>query len=131
MTAECSVDSYWTSLTPETAFLARVFVDHCKATKDDARIEATLPVVTALAFRIQGAYNELMEDTRNSEEEGAVRKLSEEEKIRLEDERMDKEFVIGEVLKLAVNLDYSDDHGRRTMFVLIREVSVNVYCIGN
>jgi condensin complex subunit 3 len=118
-------------LTPETAFLARVFVDHCKATKDDARIVATLPVVTALAFRIQGAYNELMEDTRNSEEEGAVRKLSEEEKIRLEDERMDKEFVIGEVLKLAVNLDYSDDHGRRTMFVLIREVSVNVYCIGN
>jgi len=118
---ECLADSYWTSLTPETAFLARVFVDHCKVTKDDARLEAALPVVTALAFRIQEAYNDLLEDMHNEEEERVIRDLSEEERIKLEDERMDKEFIIGEMLKLAVNLDYTDEIGRRKMFSLVRE----------
>jgi condensin complex subunit 3 len=114
-------DSYWTSLTPETAFLARVFVDHCKATKNDDRLDTALPVVTALAFRIQEAYNDLLEDMQNEEEERVIRDLSEEEEIILEDIQMDKEFVIGEMLKLAVNLDYADEIGRRKMFSLVRE----------
>ena len=33
----------------------------------------------------------------------------------------DKEFVISELLKLAVNLDYADETGRRKMFALIRK----------
>lgn len=32
----------------------------------------------------------------------------------------DKEFIISELLKLAVNLDYADETGRRKMFALIR-----------
>jgi condensin complex subunit 3 len=115
------IDQYWSNLTPETAFLARVFVDHCKATKEDTRLDHTLPVVTALAFRIQEAYNDLLEDMQNEEEEQVIRDLSEEEKVRLEDIRMDKEFIIGEMLKLAVNLDYTDEIGRRKMFSLVRE----------
>jgi condensin complex subunit 3 len=58
---------------------------------------------------------------QNEEEERVIRDLSEEEKIRIEDARMDKEFVIGEMLKLAVNLDYTDEIGRRKMFSLVRE----------
>lgn len=121
------VDAYWTDLTPETAFLVRVFVDHCKANKDDTALDAALPVVTELAFRIQEAYNDLLEDMQNEEEERIIRDLSEEERSRLEDIRLDKEFIIGEMLKLAVNLDYSDEIGRRKMFSLVRE-SVAVLC---
>ena len=55
------IDEYWATLTPETAFLVRVFVEHCKDTKEEARLEAALPVVTAMAFRIQEAYNGLMD----------------------------------------------------------------------
>jgi condensin complex subunit 3 len=53
-------DAFWENLTPEKTFLARVFVDQCVAAKNDARLEATLPVVTAMAFRIQERYNDLM-----------------------------------------------------------------------
>ncbi|KAF8636938.1 hypothetical protein AX17_003189 [Amanita inopinata Kibby_2008] len=113
-------DPYWTLLTPERAFLARVFVDHCCATKNSARLEATLPVVTALAFRIQEAYNNLVDRVRTLEEERLLRPP--EDLAKEEDERADREFVIGEMLKLAVNLDYSDEIGRRKMFQLMRDM---------
>ncbi|KIJ99866.1 hypothetical protein K443DRAFT_132899 [Laccaria amethystina LaAM-08-1] len=105
-------DDYWVNLTPESAFLARVFVDHCKATKDEVRLEAALPVVTALAFRIQDAYNKLLEDNDITAEERLLGSIK----------RNDKEFVISELLKLAVNLDYTDEIGRRKMFQLVRDM---------
>ena len=37
-----------------------------------------------------------------------------------EDEKADREFIIAEMLKLAVNLDYTDEVGRRKMFQLMR-----------
>lgn len=115
------LDDYWVNLTPESAFLARVFVDHCKATKDEVRLEAALPVVTALAFRIQDAYNKLLEGNDIDAEERLLGSISEAELTRREEERHDKEFVISELLKLAVNLDYTDEIGRRKMFQLVRE----------
>ncbi|WVN89766.1 uncharacterized protein L203_104996 [Cryptococcus depauperatus CBS 7841] len=99
-------DGYWTTLTPEKAFLARVFVDRCITIKDTVRLEESLPVVTALAFRIQDEYNKLV--GFNEETEEAV--FSE------------RTFVVGELLKLAVNLDYTDEIGRRKMFQLAREM---------
>lgn len=99
-----SADEYWTSLTPERAFLARVFVDHCISTKDETRLEEAMPVVTALAFRIQDEYNALV--GLANEEVGDI------------DE---KAFVVGELLRLALNLDYADEIGRRKMFQLARE----------
>ncbi|OCF43623.1 condensin complex subunit 3 [Kwoniella heveanensis CBS 569] len=98
-------DTFWTSLTPEKAFLARVFVDHCIANKDEARLEEVLPVVTALAFRIQDEYNNLV---------GAANEES--------DEVTERSFIVGELLRLAVNLDYADEIGRRKMFQLAREM---------
>lgn len=95
-------------------------MDRGKATKDDARLEAALPVVTALAFRLQESYNQLIEDMRAEEEERIIRDLSDEEQNKLEDARLDKEFIIGEMLRMAVNLDYSDENGRRKMFQLVR-----------
>ena len=56
-------------LTPETAFLVRVFIEHCIATKDDARLESALPVVTSLAYHIQSSYNDFLGSLQTEEEE--------------------------------------------------------------
>ena len=64
-----------------------------------------LPVVTALAFRIQDEYNNLV---------GAANEES--------DEVTERSFIVGELLRLAVNLDYADEIGRRKMFQLAREL---------
>ncbi|EKM57502.1 uncharacterized protein PHACADRAFT_90256 [Phanerochaete carnosa HHB-10118-sp] len=110
-------DKYWDDMTPEKAFLARVFVDHCVATKDDRRLEAALPVVTALAFRIQTAYNHLMLLRGDIDDE-------EEEELRAsrEEAQLSQEFIIGEMLKMSDNLDYADEIGRRKMFQLVRDM---------
>lgn len=122
------VESYWESLTPERAFLAQVFADHCVATKDNVKLESALPVVTALAFKIQSSYNELLAAIQAEEEEELLRAGIEDEeederRAKREEEIMDKEFVIGEMLKLSVNLDYADEIGRRKMFQLVRKLT--------
>ena len=106
-------------LTPEKAFLARVFVDHCISTKDSVRLESVLPVVTELAFRIQHGYNDLLEQIQSDEEERFLRGGEGDDGD--DDARMDREFIICELLKLAVNLDYADEIGRRKMFQLVRK----------
>ncbi|KAG2363036.1 nuclear condensing complex subunit [Suillus spraguei] len=112
-------DAYWANLTPEQAFFARVFVDHCIAIKDAEKLDASLPVVTALAYYIQAAYNAYQEDLEVAEQERVIRGEPTEEE---EEARIDKEFVIGEMLKVAVNLDYADEIGRRKMFQLVRDM---------
>jgi condensin complex subunit 3 len=104
--------------------LARVFVEHCKDKNDEARLEAALPVVTALAFRIQEAYNNLMEFLREIEEDRLVQEFDEAKEQQVEDDRNERELIIGEMLKLAVSLDYSDEIGRRKMFQLVRKCFV-------
>lgn len=84
--------------------------------KDDARLESALPVVTALAFRIQHEYNALMTLVSTNAEHPE----DEEENEDAEMELGDKEFIISELLKLAVNLDYADETGRRKTFALVR-----------
>lgn len=111
-------DTFWDNMTPSRAFLARVFVDYCVSHNDEARLENSLPVVTSLAFRIQAAYNDLLEELQSLEEELLLRGEIPEER---EDAKIDREFIIGELLRLAVNLDYSDEIGRRKMFQLVRE----------
>jgi len=114
-------DTFWESLTPEKTFLARVFVDQCVVAKNEARLEATLPVVTAMAFRIQERYNDLMVLIQGELDEGPSRfNEREEDRIRREEERMSQEFILTELLKLVVNLDYADEIGRRKMFQLVR-----------
>lgn len=88
------------------------------ARKDNERLEHALPVVTALAFRIQDAYNDLLKELQGEEEELLFLGSIPEER---EEARMEREFIIGEVLRLAVNLDYADEIGRRKMFQLVRE----------
>ncbi|OXC68612.1 hypothetical protein AYX13_02817 [Cryptococcus neoformans] len=100
-------DVYWTALTPEKSFLVRVFVDRCITIKDTARLEDSIPVVTALAFRVQEEYNKLVQAVNEGADDATL---------------MERTFIVGELLKLAVNLDYADEIGRRKMFQLAREM---------
>lgn len=97
-------DEWWVNLTPEKAFLARVFADHCVSIKDETRLEEAMPVVTALAFRIQDQYNELVTIAGNDED------------------TQEKAFIVGELLRLALTFDYADETGRRKMFAMSREM---------
>ena len=68
--------------------------------------------MTALAFRLQTSYNTILEAVQ-AEDSG----------IEDNDDREEKafaiEFTLGELLRLAVHLDYSDEIGRRKMFGVI------------
>jgi condensin complex subunit 3 len=66
-----------------------------------------MPVVTSLAFRTQDEYNKLV-NLANGEEAGVDQRAS----------------VVGELLQLAVHLDYADETGRRKMFQLTRKINV-------
>ncbi|EIN04773.1 hypothetical protein PUNSTDRAFT_75992, partial [Punctularia strigosozonata HHB-11173 SS5] len=111
-------ENYWRELTPEKAFLGRVFAQHCISTKNEARLEGALPVVTAFAFQIQAAYNDLLERVQMLAERRAVGNEIEEDE---QDEQDAKEFILGEMLLLAVDLDYGDEIGWRKMFQLARK----------
>lgn len=120
-----NVDAFWEDLTPESALLARVFVDHCISNKDEARLEAaSLPVVTAIAFRIQAMYNRILDIMQEQEEAEVVvdEDDEDEERDKREEELIKGVFILDEVLKIAVRLDYSDEIGRRKVFAIIREI---------
>ncbi|KAH9029983.1 nuclear condensing complex subunit [Lactarius pseudohatsudake] len=103
-------EDFWRGLTPEKAFLVRVFVDHCVSTKETTRLEKVLPVVTAHAFRIQEAYNTLLDVLDGTEGTG-------------DDEAIDEhEFILAELLRLALNLDYADEIGRRRLEQFVRHM---------
>ena len=73
--------------------------------QDDTRFDEVMPVVTSLAFRTQDEYNKLVELSSDEAEEDST----------AADERA---FIVGELLKLALQLDYADETGRRKMFQL-------------
>ncbi|KAF9532366.1 nuclear condensing complex subunit [Crepidotus variabilis] len=111
---EFNAPQYWTDMTPEKAFLARVFVDHCIEENEIAKLETALPVVTQMAFILQDSYNALQElDPPETHTH-----LSDDEQIQKEEEYTAKELILAEILRLAANLDYSDEIGRRKMDML-------------
>lgn len=112
-------EAFWNALTPEKTFLVRVFVDHCLHHKDEARLERVLPVVTTLALKLQEELDDLVtmvpEDVLQP---GGVLVGNLEDMDNLPDGYISKAFIVAELCKLAVGLDYADEIGRRKMFQL-------------
>jgi condensin complex subunit 3 len=71
-------------------------------------MEDVMPVVAELAFRIQEEYNKLEEIFAGEEVD--------------EDEMAERSFIVGELMRLAVNMDYTDQYGRSAMFQHAREL---------
>lgn len=68
--------------------------------------------MTAMAFKLQEEYN-LLEELTPADE------IDQDEPLPVE--YVERTFVVAELCKMAVNLDYSDEIGRRKMFQLARE----------
>ncbi|BGO88973.1 hypothetical protein NBRC10512_005103 [Rhodotorula toruloides] len=100
-------DDFYQTLTPSTAFLVRVYLNYLRAV--DSPLLADLePVVTALAFHLQAAWTQLVVALEADERD--------------EQKEAREEFIVGELVGIAVNLDYGDEIGRRKMFELMREM---------
>ncbi|GAA5925051.1 condensin subunit YCG1 [Sporobolomyces koalae] len=100
-------DDFFQSLNHATAFLARVYLGYLR-TEGSARLADIEPVVTALAFFIQAEWTQLVVLLESEE--------------RREDREAEHEFVVRQLVSMAVNLDYGDEIGRRKMFELMREM---------
>jgi condensin complex subunit 3 len=100
-------------------------VDYCRSQKGDAVLsripDETLPEVGGLAYMIQGICNSLQEELSALEEDILFGEIDDEERDRRADESFNKECIIAELLKIAVNVDYADEIGRRSMYALVRE----------
>ncbi|KAH9930472.1 nuclear condensing complex subunit [Epithele typhae] len=114
-------EDYWVNPTQQRALLGRVFVEKCrdKEGDDHSKMEAQLPLTTAMAFRVQDAYNVLVQHIQ-AEEALDEDEEDEEAREKREEQRTERESTIGELLRAAVNCDYGDEIGRRKMFQTVR-----------
>ncbi|KAG6907366.1 hypothetical protein DXG01_009187 [Tephrocybe rancida] len=117
---------YWKELTPESAVLARVFIEHCLSTSNETRLEAAqLPVVTAFAFLLQDSYNTLLnvlQEADNIAFLNAGEPEAEEDVEQREEELAKKEVILGEMLRMSLKLDYMDEIGRRKVFTVVKDM---------
>ncbi|OQO15072.1 hypothetical protein B0A48_00454 [Cryoendolithus antarcticus] len=115
-------DTFWDDLSPELAFVARTFNDFCRSSgrEDgyagpralDVMVEEKLPEVTKFGYLLEHELNRLVETIRaaaSGEDEDA------------EEDSAQREFVVEQMLYMALTFDYSDEVGRRKMFGLMRE----------
>lgn len=107
-------EDFWHGLTAESAFLARSFNDFCRVENEgkyDSLADDKMPEVTALAYFLQKYSAALLERLKHAAVTGENN----------EEETMEIEFIVEQLLQIALTLDYSDEVGRRKMFSLLRE----------
>lgn len=142
-------EAYWNDLTPETALLARLYATYCKEVKvrsqptskgspksllilthdggfwfkDELRLEACLPVITSLAFKIQDRLTSLQNLAQQVAALPAIDEDEEEDEETLEvrSSLVSAIFTMDQLLQVALLEDYGDEIGRRKMFTLIRK----------
>lgn len=92
--------------------MARIFVEHCIKNENAAALEnAGLPDVTNFAFLLQESYNTLLNKAQEAELVG--------ESDELEEDIAQREMILGELLSMALKLDYGDEIGRRKVFTVV------------
>lgn len=107
-------EPFWESLNAESSFLLRSFNDFCRVEHDgkyDSLADEKMPEVIALAHYLQKYLNELLERKKTAKESGEAN----------DEDSVEQEFVVEQLLHIAITLDYSDEVGRRKMFSLLRE----------
>jgi condensin complex subunit 3 len=107
-------EDFWQGLTAESAFLARSFNQFCRVDNEGKYgdlADDKMPEVTALAYFLQKYSAVLLTRLKQDAASGENN----------EEETMELEFVVEQLLQIALTLDYSDEVGRRKMFALLRE----------
>ncbi|KAK4702820.1 condensin complex subunit 3, partial [Phenoliferia sp. Uapishka_3] len=100
-------DEFYAHLTPSTSFLARVYFKYLRDLSDP-RLAELEPVITALAYFIEIEWTKLVVLIEAEEKEDV--------------EEAAAEFVVGQLVGVAVSADYGDEIGRRKMFDLMRKM---------
>ncbi|KAK7462742.1 chromosome condensation complex Condensin, subunit G [Stygiomarasmius scandens] len=117
--------NFWQTLTAEKAFLVRIFTEFCRGQKNDlalaATLEETLPAIKHFVLVIRAFFSQFKDEISATEEEYVFNEMDDEERERRADAKYNLECILGELLKIAVNLDYVDEFGRRDMYKLIRD----------
>ncbi|KAL1959922.1 hypothetical protein VTO42DRAFT_590 [Malbranchea cinnamomea] len=106
-------DPFWSSLTAESAFMARSFNDFCReeeSGKYEDLADEKIPEVTALAYYLHKYTRNLLRRIDHPDEVDGG-----------EEETIELEFIVEQLLHICLTLDYSDEVGRRKMFALLRE----------
>lgn len=109
-------DNFWETLSAESVFMARSFNDFCRNEgngKYESLVEEKLPEVTKLAFFLERYVKVLGDALKQTPQQD----LDEEE----EEDTVEQEFIVEQLLHIALTLDYSDEVGRRKMFSLLRQ----------
>ncbi|KAI9147944.1 Condensin complex subunit 3 [Paramyrothecium foliicola] len=108
-------DNFWETLSAESTFMARSFNAFCRSEGNgryESLVEEKLPEVTKLAFFLERYLNVLKE---------AIRRVAQLEGDDDEEDTVEQEFIVEQLLHIALTLDYSDEVGRRKMFTLLRQ----------
>lgn len=108
-------DNFWETLSAESVFMARSFNDFCRLEGDGKYLnllEEKLPEVTKLAFFLERYLHVLT---------AAVKRVAEADDEDEEEDTVEQEFIVEQLLQIALTLDYSDEVGRRKMFALLRQ----------
>jgi condensin complex subunit 3 len=108
-------DHFWETLSAESVFMARSFNDFCRLEGDGKYLnllEEKLPEVTKLAFFLERYLHVLT---------AAVKRVAEADDEDEEEDTVEQEFIVEQLLQIALTLDYSDEVGRRKMFTLLRQ----------
>jgi condensin complex subunit 3 len=107
-------EQFWVSLTAESAFVLRSFNDFCRVENEgkyEDLADEKLPEVTALAYYLQKYMSDLLQRKKVAKDTGDAN----------DEDCLEQEFVIEQLLHVAITLDYSDEVGRRKMFSMLRE----------
>ncbi|KAK3356976.1 condensin subunit-like protein [Lasiosphaeria hispida] len=110
-------DNFWETLSAESVFVARSFNDYCRGEsngKFESLIEEKLPEVTKVAFYLERYIKVLIDAIRRADEQQTEEDDEEEDTV-------EQEFIVEQLLHIALTLDYSDEVGRRKMFALLRQ----------
>ncbi|KAI5457878.1 nuclear condensing complex subunit [Mariannaea sp. PMI_226] len=114
-------DNFWQTLSAESVFVARSFNDFCRLEGDGkylGLLEEKLPEVTKIAFFLERYLQVLVDALKRvaQQEQGSDDEDEEEENT------VEQEFIVEQMLQIALTLDYSDEVGRRKMFTLLRRM---------
>ncbi|CAI6293814.1 unnamed protein product [Periconia digitata] len=110
---------FWQDLDAQQAFIARTMNDYCSNVEDDRirdMIEDKMPEVTMFAFVVLKHLNTLMELV----EKVALMDEDDPETEEAQEDVEEKDFVVQQLLHIALTLDYSDEVGRRQMYNIMR-----------
>lgn len=110
-------DNFFETLSAESVFVVRTFNDFCRNEgngKYESLVEEKLPEVTKVAFFLERYVKVLIDAIKRAEEQ-------DDEEDDEEEDTAEQEFIVEQLLHIALSLDYSDEVGRRKMFALLRQ----------